>query len=611
VRPAHIPQRRQQAGRRLAIGLLLVLGLAGLAVASGAAGTAASAAGVPWSPAHPGDFPDPSVLHYGGTYYAFATQNYAPHSQTVNIQLSTSTDGVTWTASPLDALPHLPAWAQIGDTWAPTVAYNGSEFVMYYSATLAPDGGQCIGQAVSSTPEGPYVDDSTAPFLCQSGGPDLGGSIDPDIFVDPGGGATLIWKSDGNRIGLTSSIWSEPLSPDLLSATGSPTLLLSSDQAWQGGIIEGPDMVDEGGTDYLFYAGSAYASSSYAIGYAVCAGGPAAPCTDGGANPILTTGGGLSGPGGPSDFLSPSGQVELAFSAWQGSTIGYMQCGIRPMYVAALTIGPGGVPAIAPATAPGAAVNPTCAQPGYWQVGADGGVFTFGSAQFYGSTGSLRLNRPVVGMAATPDGRGYWLVASDGGVFAFGDARFFGSTGGIALNKPIVGLVPSPEGGGYWLVASDGGVFAFGDAAFEGSLGADPPSTPITAMAPGAGGGGYWVADSAGQVFTFGDVSYDGDAPWSVGGARITGMSTTADGGGYWLASADGAVTGLGDAVYFGSLAGVVLNAPMVGIATTADGGGYWLQGADGGIFSFGDAEFLGSMGGRALNAPMVGVASV
>ena len=41
---------------------------------------------------------------------------------------------------------------------------------------------------------------------------------------------------------------------------------------------------------------------------------------------------------------------------------------------------------------------------------------------FHGSTGSLTLNKPIVGMAATPDGQGYWLVASDGGVFAFGDA---------------------------------------------------------------------------------------------------------------------------------------------------------------------------------------------
>jgi hypothetical protein len=46
-------------------------------------------------------------------------------------------------------------------------------------------------------------------------------------------------------------------------------------------------------------------------------------------------------------------------------------------------------------------------------------VFTFGDAQYYGSTGALKLNKPIVGMAATADGGGYWLVASDGGIFAY------------------------------------------------------------------------------------------------------------------------------------------------------------------------------------------------
>jgi hypothetical protein len=50
------------------------------------------------------------------------------------------------------------------------------------------------------------------------------------------------------------------------------------------------------------------------------------------------------------------------------------------------------------------------------------------------------LNKPVVGMAATPDGKGYWLVASDGGIFSYGEALFYGSTGSIVLNKPTVGM---------------------------------------------------------------------------------------------------------------------------------------------------------------------------
>ena len=43
------------------------------------------------------------------------------------------------------------------------------------------------------------------------------------------------------------------------------------------------------------------------------------------------------------------------------------------------------------------------------------------------STEAARLNQPVVGIAATPDGGAYWLVAADGGVFSYGDANFYGS----------------------------------------------------------------------------------------------------------------------------------------------------------------------------------------
>jgi hypothetical protein len=54
--------------------------------------------------------------------------------------------------------------------------------------------------------------------------------------------------------------------------------------------------------------------------------------------------------------------------------------------------------------------------------------------------GGTRLNAPVVGMAAAPDGNGYWLAAADGGVFSFGSAPFEGSMGGERTNAPIVGI---------------------------------------------------------------------------------------------------------------------------------------------------------------------------
>ena len=49
---------------------------------------------------------------------------------------------------------------------------------------------------------------------------------------------------------------------------------------------------------------------------------------------------------------------------------------------------------------------------------------------FYGSTGSLTLNKPVVGMGLDRTTGGYWLVAADGGVFAY-NAPFDGSAGSI------------------------------------------------------------------------------------------------------------------------------------------------------------------------------------
>ncbi|MDA8311104.1 MAG: hypothetical protein M0Z46_10935, partial [Actinomycetota bacterium] len=61
-------------------------------------------------------------------------------------------------------------------------------------------------------------------------------------------------------------------------------------------------------------------------------------------------------------------------------------------------------------------------------------------AGFYGSLPGMGVHvSDVVGILATPDGHGYWLVGKDGGVFSFGDARFFGSMGGAHLAAPVVG----------------------------------------------------------------------------------------------------------------------------------------------------------------------------
>jgi hypothetical protein len=540
-----------------------------------------------WGPAINHDFPDPAILHSGGLYYAYSTQVGDD-----NVPFTTSTDGVHWSSQYGDAMPVLASWVSFGHTWAPTVAEDAArQYVMFYTAKDAASGAQCIGKAESSSPAGPFLDGGTAPMICD---PTAGGDIDPDIFTDPATRQNyLIWKANGNVIGRPTTLWAVTLNSDLQIA-GTPSVLLTDDQQWQAGDIEGPDMIEQNGTYYLFYVGNEYFSVRYAIGYATCS-SPLGPCSDGPDNPVLVGAGGMSGPGGPSLFQGTAG-LEMAFSAWAG-TVGYGSGGYRAMYTATVTF-EAGVPRFDPLIRDANSSS-------YWTFGADGTVEAF-HAPSYGWRSPAQPAQ-IVGAEATPDGGGYWTVASDGAVYAFGDARYFGGMNGRDLHRPIVGMAATPDGGGYWLVASDGGVFSFGDAIFEGSMGGRTLNRPIVGMTSDPATGGYWLVASDGGVFSF-HTQFWG----STGNLRLNkpviGIAPTPDGGGYWLVASDGGVFSFGDAAFHGSTGAMRLNRPVVGISATPDGRGYWLVAADGGIFAFGDAGFSGSTGGYPIRSPTVTV---
>ena len=286
---------------------------------------------------------------------------------------------------------------------------------------------------------------------------------------------------------------------------------------------------------------------------------------------------------------------------------------MAPAAVSATTAPAGTAPAgTAPAgttsailTASSAQTNPVAA---YWLANAGGGVFTFGGAPFYGSAGALRLNMPIVNMAATPDGGGYWLVAGDGGIFTFGDAGFYGSTGGFKLNKPIVGMASTPDGRGYWLVASDGGIFTFGDAAFYGSTGGFKLNKPIVGMAVTPDGRGYWLVASDGGIFTFGDAAFYGSTGSFKLNQPIIGMVSGPSGAGYVLVAADGGTFTFGSAPFYGSLGGIPLKNPIVAATTTPGDTGYWFSDNAGEVSAFGQASYYGSAP-SAPGDPVVGMA--
>src|SRR5438105_860242 len=50
---------------------------------------------------------------------------------------------------------------------------------------------------------------------------------------------------------------------------------------------------------------------------------------------------------------------------------------------------------------------------GYWLVGSDGTVYEFAGAPLLAPVARSSTAPPIVGMAATPDGRGYWLADAD------------------------------------------------------------------------------------------------------------------------------------------------------------------------------------------------------
>lgn len=78
----------------------------------------------------------------------------------------------------------------------------------------------------------------------------------------------------------------------------------------------------------------------------------------------------------------------------------------------------------------------------------------------------------AVAMTPTKTGRGYWILANDGGVFSYGDANYAGgiikADGSKLTQSPPVDIVADPDGRGYWVLVADGGVFSF-DAPFWGS----------------------------------------------------------------------------------------------------------------------------------------------
>jgi beta-xylosidase len=269
------------------------------------------------------DLPDPFLLDVDGTYYMYLSSAFGNDTQNVPVLIGAPGH---WSRSSIDAVPSLPAWA-IGDpgagdtTWSPAVYKVGNLYVMYLAPQIrgSEPVQHCIALGFSPDPAGPFFIDPD-PYICQR---NLGGDIDPQLFVDPHGPNGpgqpyyLIWKSDNNSTpgDGTTTIWAQPLANDGYTLEGQPVAIFTPDQSWQEQLVEAPQMaLSPNGEVWLFFsAGKGFYTPDYGMGAVRCA-GPLGPCNDPLPGPLVTSNAEGSGPGEETYFVGPGGSDWLLYS---------------------------------------------------------------------------------------------------------------------------------------------------------------------------------------------------------------------------------------------------------------------------------------------------------
>ncbi len=291
------------------------------------------------NPVYASNFADPMVIDApGGGYVAVATNGNNSHVQTL-----TSTNLVEWKRGP-DALPRLPKWSKAGKVWAPEVSVRtDGRYVLYYTTRGPNPNVQCISVGLADRPQGPFVDSSTQPLVCQ---PDEGGSIDASPFTASDGSRYLYWKNDGNAIGVDTWIYGQRLDASGTKLLDQPKRLFHQDLPWEGSLVEAPFGWEVDGRFHLFYSANAYDTDAYAVGQAV-ADKPLGPFTKSG-EPILISDDVAAGPGHCA-LIENNGKVWMVYHAWAPDFIGSPAPG-RTMWLSEVTFDPDGTVHVEPPT---------------------------------------------------------------------------------------------------------------------------------------------------------------------------------------------------------------------------------------------------------------------
>lgn len=204
----------------------------------------------------PGDYPDPSIVKIGDTYWASATtSNWFPA-----YPLLKSKDLVNWQQQGY-VFDKMPEWADYY-FWAPEISYENGKVYIYYSAHKK-NGNLCVGVASADRPEGPYKDHGA--LVCQEAG-----SIDAFPMRDESGKLYMIWKEDGNSVKKPTPIWIMEMNEERTALIGEKKELFRNELPWEGNLVEGVSIIKNGEYFYAFYAarGCCGAGCNYVVGLA-------------------------------------------------------------------------------------------------------------------------------------------------------------------------------------------------------------------------------------------------------------------------------------------------------------------------------------------------------
>ena len=176
------------------------------------------------NPVLPGDRPDPTVIEINGEYWAAATSNeWSPL-----FPIFKSKDLVNWELVNYVFPDGAPDWA-LNNFWAPELSYDEKQgkVYLYYTARDKRTKRLSCAAAVADSPMGRFKD--LGPLVAQEPG-----SIDAFAARDEKGKLYLIWKKDGNSMGLPTNIWAQEMTGDRTRLIGEMTSLFCNDTPWGG-----------------------------------------------------------------------------------------------------------------------------------------------------------------------------------------------------------------------------------------------------------------------------------------------------------------------------------------------------------------------------------------